>query len=208
MKRDPIRLKINVTLERKGTSLTNGLFFTYAYADPVKTKAFYLHDASGNIVIPESESEAVEITFRLKTTQMRIGGQLYDISFKLAPDSALPQLHPLMITATSGPIPPGLFDIPPVNPDHVTTVVATVKQRDRAEYAYRLLVGVRAQSGATRNVEHDPKIRNGGNPFDPGPIGGRKPVSTSRTAKAEDSPTVRKARVKKTAARGAAKPRL
>ena len=208
MKSGPIRLKIDVTLVVKGTSLKNGLFFTYAYANPVTPQGFYLQDAAGNIFIPSAVSNPVRISFHLKTTQILVGGQRHEISFKLAPDSAHPQLHPLMVGATSGPLPPGLFDIEPVKPQNETTVVVTVNRRDDAEYAYRLLVGVRAKSGgAIKNVEHDPKIRNGGIPFDPGPIGGGKPVSKSRTTKASVRPEAKKASVKKATARGAAKQR-
>lgn len=167
-------LTIMVQLTPKGRKPEDGLFFSFLPKDFTETTASYLDDAAGNITIPPNDSTELAITYRLTASRIKIGNRWYGVGFKLAGAGGGPVPHPFTVVASSGPVPPHLFDKIPVVSGHGGTyrdAAVIVTCRDREEHEYRLTVGIEV-AGLIHDVEHDPKIRNGGNKLNPGGAGG------------------------------------
>lgn len=162
-------LTIMVELTPKGRKPEDGLFFSFLPKDFTETTASYLDDAAGNITIPPRDCTELAITYRLAENHVRIDGKRHEVSFKLAGDETGPAPHPFSASDAAGPASPDLFDTTGGMPGQDALV--SVKCRDGKEYDYELIVGLHDKDRIL-NTRHDPKIRNGGNNVNPGPIAG------------------------------------
>ena len=160
------KLDIGVTLQAKGNTLKDGVWFSYyPLATSDATAKGYLKDAAGNIDIPGGGQNPVQITFHLATKQLTVGGTTYTASFQLA-DSAGARETLAIKQGISDPK-EDIFDPPKLDSSGGVgsvkdQVFTSSLKRDDVTYDYKLKVGLTPAGGRTTNVGHDPKIKNGG----------------------------------------------
>lgn len=128
--------------------------FTYCYHSD-STVPDYLDDSRGNITLPKQG--AVTIQFRLMTRTLTLQGTTYDVG--------LPERVSIEIAPANGP-----FDAPAASggtatlPHHTVTFMARNSNSRAYKYTLRtVLIPRKGQADSTpREVEHDPRIKNGG----------------------------------------------
>lgn len=146
-------LVICVTIEHKPTA-ASPFKFTYRYHDD-STAPNYLDNRGGNITLPKQG--AVTIQFRLATRTLTLNGITYNVG--------LPEKTSVLIAPGNGP-----FDAPaasggtPTLPNHTVTFMA--RNTDTKSYKYTFRTVLIPQQGQhdpnPPKVEHDPRIKNGG----------------------------------------------
>ena len=159
------KLDIGVTLQAKGNTLRDGVWLSYHPLNTSDAAAKgYLKDAAGNIEIPGGGVDEVQIAFQLQTRQLTLDRVQYKASFQLANNAHARET--LAIRQGVALPPSGIFEDPRLDSDDLGGAagkVSTVsKKRDDKTYSYTLKVGLADQQGRIVNVEHDPKIKNGG----------------------------------------------